>query len=118
MSQRKHRRLVLLAVALLWAEDCERSSYLPAPGGGAPRRDDSVQRIRERGALRVLAPRRDGEAFLPRNGSPLEVERELAEAFARDLGLTTFIVTRRFGQVDIEGNTINNIKIVRRESRI
>jgi membrane-bound lytic murein transglycosylase F len=46
-----------------------------------------LPRIRRRGTLRILAPRDAGAAHLPRVGSPLEAERELAAAFARDLEL-------------------------------
>jgi membrane-bound lytic murein transglycosylase F len=66
-----------------------------APAPGAPAADSSEQvaerfdlpGIRRRGTLRILVPRDAGAAHLPRLGSPLEAERDLAVAFAEDLGL-------------------------------
>ena len=42
-----------------------------------------LQQIREQGTLRVLLPMMDRNAYLPRGDGPLESERDLVEAFAR-----------------------------------
>lgn len=44
--------------------------------------------IRDRGYLRLLAPRFDSDAALPRDGVPMEEYRRQAEAFARSESLT------------------------------
>lgn len=47
--------------------------------------------LRERGRLRILAPRPE-ETYLPREGFPLDVEREIAAAFARAHDLVPVMV--------------------------
>jgi len=70
----------LLGWALLAGAALLGAACAPEPGYDLPE-------IRERGTLRVAAPRLEAEARLPRAGDPLDREQELAEAFARDLGL-------------------------------
>lgn len=53
-----------------------------------PRYTDDLDSIRARGELRILAPSRLEAGGLPRESSPLQLERRLAEAFAVREGLT------------------------------
>ncbi len=43
--------------------------------------------LRSRGVLRILMPRQGDAGYLPRNGFPLDEEREIADDFARENGL-------------------------------
>ena len=54
---------------------------------GIPLLTGDLDEIRERGDLRILAPRRMGASGLHRTGSPLQLEGRLAEAFAELEGL-------------------------------
>jgi len=51
-----------------------------------------IDDIRKQGTLRVLVPKMEPSGFLPRRGSPLDHERELITAFAREQGLEPFWV--------------------------
>jgi membrane-bound lytic murein transglycosylase F len=53
----------------------------------APGAVDDLEAVRARGTLRVLLPRQEGEAYLPRGGLPIEAERSHAAALARELGV-------------------------------
>lgn len=87
------------AVAFAYAAGCEPAdgeAELPAltrPGrtGGDDRPD--LAAIRERGTLRLLVARREAQKYLPRGSEPLGRERDLAVAFARDLGVEVEWVT-------------------------
>ncbi len=77
-------------LALLAATGCEK----PAEPEGGPVAEPpfveaaDLDRIRERGQLRVLFPRRGIPSHLPRSGYPLDFERQLANHFAGDESLT------------------------------
>ncbi len=84
------RLLPLLLLVLLGA--CDNT---PEPDDRPRARDFSnytdkgdLADIRERGYLRLLAPRSDLDGRLPREGVPMEAYREEAEDFARSEGLT------------------------------
>jgi membrane-bound lytic murein transglycosylase F len=77
--------LALLALAACGDASAPGGPALDAEGAVAERFD--LPRIRRRGTLRILVPRDAGAAHLPRAGSPLEAERDLAAAFAEDLDL-------------------------------
>ena len=89
----------ILCAALAWiaceAGEPERIAGEPAPS----RREEALSEIeapvsyaedlpslRRRGVLRILVQRRS-EAWLPRNGSPLDADRARAADLARELGL-------------------------------
>jgi peptidoglycan lytic transglycosylase F len=58
-----------------------------------------IDAIKSRGKLRILVPRQ-GEAWLPREGAPLDMEQELAANFARSLDLDPVLVyVENFGQL-------------------
>ena len=57
-------------------------------GSSSTPRPDDLAQVRARGELRVLLPRQDSTAHLPRSGRPLEAERAHAAAFARELGVS------------------------------
>jgi membrane-bound lytic murein transglycosylase F len=64
-------------------------------GSSAEDRDPAadLSALLERGTLRVVVPgTRMGEPALPRRGSPVGYQRELAEAFAKSLGLEMELV--------------------------
>ncbi|AHE97212.1 MltF family protein [Thioalkalivibrio paradoxus] len=70
---------------------------LPLVGCGAPAVDDietgDLDALLERGSLRVVVPGTAlGEPSLPRQGSPMAQQRELAESFAASLGLDLELV--------------------------
>ncbi|AGA35191.1 transglycosylase, SLT family [Thioalkalivibrio nitratireducens DSM 14787] len=70
---------------------------LPLAGCGAPAVDDietgDLDALLERGSLRVVVPGTAlGEPSLPRQGSPMALQRELAESFAASLGLDLELV--------------------------
>lgn len=50
-----------------------------------------IDAIKSQGKLRILVPRQS-EAWLPRQGHPLDMEQELAANFARSLGLRPVLV--------------------------
>jgi len=58
------------------------------PGGGNYTETGDLEALRERGQLRLLAPRFDEEQALVREGVPLQEFREQAEVMAESLGLT------------------------------
>ena len=58
-----------------------------ALASAAPEAAPDLESLRARGTLRVLLPRQDGEAYLPRRGRPIEAERAHAAALARELGV-------------------------------
>lgn len=57
--------------------------------------------IRKRGILRIVVPANiGGGRYLPRNGSPVSEQQEIAESFARYHNLTPVLVTvRNFGEM-------------------
>ncbi len=66
-----------------------------APGSlrAGPVETGDLDKLLERGVLRVIVPGTAlGEPSLPRQGSPVAQQRELAEAFARSLGLSMELV--------------------------
>lgn len=84
---------------LLMSAACDQSSQPPEPATTAV--DVSLMEadsgyietgdlpaLRERGVLRLLAPRFDEDPALPREGFPLASYRETAEAFARSVDLS------------------------------
>ncbi len=52
-----------------------------------------LPQLKSRDRLRVLMPRRDQFAHLPRQGFPFALERELIVSFAQSVGLTPVLVT-------------------------
>lgn len=64
-----------------------------APAGLGPFQTEDLDAMRERGSLRVIVPGTAlGEPSLPRQGSPMAQQHDLAEAFARSLGLRMELV--------------------------
>ncbi len=65
-----------------------------ASGGDGSARDalpgaeyGDLEQVRERGQLRILRPRRDRPALLPREGHSLDFEIDLVESYAASLGV-------------------------------
>ena len=92
--------------ALLAMVGCSRDepAQTPPAAGAAERRfveTGDLRALERRGVLRILSPRFDADAdYLPRNGSPLDEEQQLAAAFARRVGLEPVVVTvARFGDL-------------------
>ncbi|HEX5678293.1 MAG TPA: transporter substrate-binding domain-containing protein [Alcanivorax sp.] len=73
--------LSLLLPLLLLLHACD-------SGGGTYIETGDLEALRERGQLRLLAPRFDEEQALVRDGVPLQEFRDQAERLARSLGLT------------------------------
>ncbi len=86
-----------LLLLMLTTASCEQPPQPPVESGIAAgslvEADNSyietgdLPALRERGVLRLLAPRFDADPSLPREGFPLASYRDTAEAFARSLGL-------------------------------
>ncbi len=86
------RGLVVFAMGLL-VVGCERSDEAPTPtgnGGGYVETGD-LPALESRGQLRILVHRR-AEDYLPRDGYPFDLERQMAERYARSRGLEPVIV--------------------------
>jgi membrane-bound lytic murein transglycosylase F len=78
----------LLTVLLLLVAAPGSGEQVPEPRGAGPMETGDLDALLERGILRVIVPGTAlGEPSLPRQGSPVAQQRELAEAFARSLGL-------------------------------
>jgi membrane-bound lytic murein transglycosylase F len=104
------RLLGLALCALLSVAGCsqdEPSQGAPAAGPPAGGRGQGfietgdLQALSQHGVLRILSPHYDVDTeYLPRNGSALDGEQELAAAFARRIGLEPVLVTvARFGDL-------------------
>ncbi len=87
MSVVRHRIRSALAIAgavlLVACAGSERSE----PAGDAERFTGDLDSIRLRGELRLLVPPGGDARGLPRRGTPLRLERVLADAFVEELGL-------------------------------
>ena len=91
--------LPMLATAM-WIMACGMGGPDPqnvAPQSGRPMGEyletGDFDRIAARGKLRILMPPQLEKPYLPRGGSPLDSERAMAKALARELGLRAKIVT-------------------------
>jgi membrane-bound lytic murein transglycosylase F len=86
--------LLLLLLLALGAGSCGGSGEGDAEGGGGAFANTvDLDRIVERGELRILLPRRGFVSRLPRSGYPLDFERELMEGFAQYIGVEAVWVT-------------------------
>lgn len=90
---------ISVLLMLMLSAGCDQSPQPSAPASGAVdvsliKADSSyietgdLPALRERGVLRLLAPKFDEDPSLPREGFPLVSYRETAEAFARSIDLT------------------------------
>ena len=85
------RLLLLFALLFLATPGCTDQGDAPLYGGDVETGD--LDALLERGTLRVVVPGTAlGEPSLPRQGSPVAQQRELAEAFAASLGLRLELV--------------------------
>ena len=89
----------MLATAM-WIMACGMGGPPPqnvSPQSGRPvgeyQETGDLDRIAARGKLRILVPPQLEKPYLPRGGSPLDSERTMARALARELGLRAKIVT-------------------------
>lgn len=92
----------LLGVVLL---ACSDDSADQGDGGSGPVSDSGyvetgdLPAIRDRGQLRILV-QQTADNYLPRDGYPLDMERRMAETFAREQGLEPVIVAvERYGDL-------------------
>lgn len=77
--------MVLLALVLAGCSDAPEGNEPPAFRNFVETGD--LDALRERGVVRLLAPRFDDDPALPRDGLPMARYQELAEHFVRVLGL-------------------------------
>ncbi|MFO8005572.1 transporter substrate-binding domain-containing protein [Thioalkalivibrio sp.] len=85
------RLFLLFALLFLTTPGCADQGDAPSYGDGVETGD--LDALLERGSLRVIVPGTAlGEPSLPRQGSPVAQQRELAEAFAASLGLRLELV--------------------------
>ncbi len=82
----------MVAVCLACGSGCTRDREQAATDAGAAAGVEETDKgdlsaIRKRGKLRILLPRREEAETLPRSGFPPDLERKMAEEFARRLKL-------------------------------
>ena len=86
--------LMLGVVSALYLAACDKPDKKPIGEQSANLRFENyvetgdLPELRERGVVRLLAPRFDDDLALPRDGFPVHTYREVAENFVASLGLT------------------------------